>query len=267
MMKREGYYVIRTIIAGQIGEKIKYWVPGQKPTKSKRKMKSDIRKIQQNESDAVKRVARLINANFLPGDCFFAPTYSDESLATLMADMPDGIPEDEQMDYLYEKAHHQLQLYLRRVRRTCEKAGIDFKYIAITSDMDGETGESVRVHHHIIAPREVMEILLEKWPHGIVRKNYVWNEPDHSGLAKYLMDQVRKIPDAKKYIPSRNLIIPVPQDRIAPSGKEVQPPKGATLLHRSEYSSGRPQYIRYIIPKKPKPGGGDCPCYETGGAA
>lgn len=266
-MKREGYYVIRTIIAGQIGEKIKYWVPGQKPTKSVRKMKSDLRKIQQNEVDAVKRVARLINANFLPGDCFFAPTYSDESIAILMAGMPEGLSEDEQMDYVYAQAHHQLQLYLRRVRRACDKAGIEFKYIAITSDMDGETGESVRVHHHIIAPRAVMEILLEKWTLGMVRKNYVWNEPDHYGLAKYLMDQVRRIPDAKKYIPSRNLIIPVPKDRIAPSGKEVQPPKGATLLHRSEYSSGRPQYIRYIIPKKPKPGGGDDPDAEIGGAS
>ena len=266
-MKREGYYVIRTFIAGQIGEKIKYWVPGQKPTKSIRKMKSDVRKIQQNENDAVKRVARLINANFLPGDCFFAPTYSDESLAMLMADMPADIPEEEQLDYVYAQAHHQLQLYLRRVRRACDKAGIEFKYIAITSDMDGETGENVRIHHHIIAPREVMEILLDKWTFGIVRKNYVWNEQDHYGLAKYLMDQVRRIPDAKKYIPSRNLIIPVPKDRIAPSGKEVQPPKGATLLHRNEYHSGRPQYIRYIIPKKSKPGGGDDPDAEIGGAA
>lgn len=256
-MKKEGYYVIRTIVAGQIGEKIKYWVPGQKPTKSMRKIKSDIKKIQQNESDAVKRVARQINANFIPGDCFFAPTYNDESLKILLAGMPADIPEDEQMNYIHEQAHHQLQLYLRRVRRACDKEGIEFKYIAITSDMDGETGESVRIHHHIVAPKAVQKILLEKWTMGIVKTDYVWNEPDHYGLAKYLMDQVRRIPDAKKYIPSRNLVIPVPKDRIAPSGKEVQPPKGATLLLRTEYRSGRPQYIRYIIPKKNNTGGGD----------
>lgn len=256
-MKKEGYWVIRTIIAGEIGEKIKYWVPGEKPTKSMRKIKSDLRKLQQNESNVVKHVARLINENFRPSDCFFAPTYSDESMAILMAGMPEDLPEEERMDYIYAKAHHQLQLYLRRVRRACEKAGIEFKYIAITSDMDGTTGESVRIHHHIVAPKEVEEILSDKWTMGIVKKKYVWKEPDHFGLAKYLMDQVRRIPDAKKYIPSRNLVVPVPKDRIAPSGKEVQPPKGAKLLLRTEFRTGRPQYIRYIIPQKTKPGGGD----------
>lgn len=256
-MKKDGYWVIRTIVAGRIGEKIKYWVPGEKPTKSARKIKSDLRKVQQNENDAVKRVARLINANFRPDDCFFAPTYSDEALAELTKEMPADLPEEERMDYVFSKAHHQLQLYLRRVRRDCEKKGIEFRYIAITSDMDGNTGESVRIHHHIIAPREIQDILLKKWTAGIVIKNYVWDEADHYGLAKYLMDQVRRIPDAKKYIPSRNLVVPLPKDRIAPSGKEVQPPKGAKLLLRTEFRSGKPQYIRYVIPAKIKPGGGD----------
>lgn len=266
-MKKEGYYVIRTIVAGSIGEKIKYWVPGQKPTKSMRKIKSDIKKIKQNESDAVKRVARLINANFAPGDCFFAPTYNDESIALLMNGMPEGISEEEKREYIYEQAHHQLQLYLRRVRRACDKEGIELKYIAITSDMDGKTGEEVRIHHHIIAPKAILKILIAKWTMGIVKKDYVWDEQDHYGLAEYLMEQVRRIPDAKKYIPSRNLIIPVPKDRIAPSGKEVQPPKGAMLLHRTEYRSGRPQYIRYIIPNRETLGGGAETYTETGGAA
>ena len=32
----EGYWVIRSYQAGMIGEKIKYWVPGKKPSKSER---------------------------------------------------------------------------------------------------------------------------------------------------------------------------------------------------------------------------------------
>jgi hypothetical protein len=32
----EGYWVIRTYTAGAVGEKIKYWVPGEKPTRSQR---------------------------------------------------------------------------------------------------------------------------------------------------------------------------------------------------------------------------------------
>ena len=47
-----GYWVIRTYTAGAVGEKIKYWVPGEKPTKSERKIKSDIKQVQRNEANA-----------------------------------------------------------------------------------------------------------------------------------------------------------------------------------------------------------------------
>lgn len=44
-----GYWVIRTWESGPVGEKVKYWVPGQKPTKSERKIKQDLRKARQNK--------------------------------------------------------------------------------------------------------------------------------------------------------------------------------------------------------------------------
>lgn len=268
-MKKEGYWVIRTYVSGIIGEKVKYWVPGEKPTKSIRKMKSDIRKQKQNENDAVKRLARLIHANMKAGDCFHALTYNDESLAKLMALLPQELNEEERMNALYFLAHHQLQLYLRRCREACKKAGVEFKYIAITSDMDGKTGEVARIHHHIVAPKEVEEILVEKWTMGEVRKRYVWNEADHTGLADYMIRQVRHLPDAKKYIPSRNLVVPAPsKPRLAKGGKEVQPPRGAELLYRAPFKKGMPQYIRYIVPRRNSSSAGkDTDSFVTGGVA
>ena len=59
----EGYWVIRTYTAGAVGEKIKYWVPGEKPTRSQRKLKSDIKQQQRNEANAEKHLARLLNEN------------------------------------------------------------------------------------------------------------------------------------------------------------------------------------------------------------
>ena len=266
-MKSEGYWVIRTYKAGRVGEKIKYWVPGKKPSRSQRRIKSDIRKQQQNENDATKRVARIINENFRGGDAFDGYTYSDQSLARLMAGMPDGLEEEAQRDYIYQQADHELELLLRRGRYACKKAGVEFKYFAITSDMDGETGAPARVHHHIITTREVKNILRSLWTNGAIEKNAVWHEKDHFGLAKYLMDQVRRIPDAKKYKRSRNLTIPEPKDRIALGGKEVQPPKGASIVYRSTFIPGRPQYIRYILPKEKKPdGGADPDSTDQGGA-
>lgn len=244
----EGYWIIRTYKAGIVGEKIKYWVPGQKPTKSQRRMKNEIRKQQANEASAVKKVARLLNANFQGGDGFLCLTYDEKGIRKIMEGLED-MPEEEKMEHIKENAKHQLKLFFKRVAGACKRKGIELKYIAITSDMDGETGEYVRIHHHIVVPAEVVEICEAKWKLGYVRKNKVWEEPDHFGLAKYLMDQVRRVPDQKKYTPSRNLIVPEPVDRIARGGKEVQPPKGAVMIHRSEWKPGLPQYIRYIIPK------------------
>lgn len=268
-MKKEGYWVIRTYVSGIIGEKIKYWVPGQKPTKSIRKMKSDIRKLKQNENNAVRRLARLIHANFIGGDCYFALTYDDAHLSELTTGLPEDMTEEERMNAVYFLAHHRLQLFLRRCRAACKKAGIEFKYVAITSDLDGKTGEVARIHHHIIAPKEVENIIFEKWTMGDVRKRYVWNDEDHTALAEYMIRQVRYLPDAKKYIPSRNLVVPVPsRPRLAKGGKEVQPPEGAELLYRAPFKRGMPQYIRYIIPKKGPPSGrDDHGDVEIGGAA
>lgn len=258
-MPKEGYWVIRTYQAGRIGEKIKYWVPGKKPSRSQRRIKSDIRKQQQNENDATKRVARIINENFCGGDVFDALTYSDDSYICMLDGMPDGLDEDTRRDFVYKQAEHELDLFLRRGRYACKKAGVEFKYFAITSDMDGETGETVRIHHHIIVSKEVKAIIRPLWNNGTIVKNAVWHEDDHFGLAKYLMDQVRRIPDAKKYKRSRNLVVPEPKDRIALTGKEVQPPKGTSIIYRSTFIPGRPQYIRYVLPKEGKASGGAKP--------
>ena len=78
-----GYWVIRTYTAGAGGEKIKYWVPGEKPTKSERKIKSDIKQVQRNEANAEKALARLIHANFTPRDYLLQFSYTEEALEKL----------------------------------------------------------------------------------------------------------------------------------------------------------------------------------------
>ena len=78
-----GYWVIRTYTAGAVGEKIKYWVPGEKPTKSERKIKSDIKQVQRNEANAEKALARLIHANFTPRDYLLQFSYTEEALEKL----------------------------------------------------------------------------------------------------------------------------------------------------------------------------------------
>lgn len=251
-----GYWAIVTWESGSIGEKMKYWTPGEPPTRSERKRKSDLRKQRANAANAYRHLNRLMNVNF-PGSngITVALTYSVESLDTILGE--EYIPENpEQFDRAYLAADHQLELFLRRVRRQCKAAGIEFRYIALTSDLrfDGklQTYIHCRPHHHIVINPEALEICLGAWHMGQARDKRLTAEPDHYDLAEYLLKQVRQVKkNAARYIPSRNLRKPkesVP--RIAPSGREVQPPRGAVLLYRAPYEYGRPQYIRYIIPRK-----------------
>lgn len=250
MSRGEGYWVIRTYKAGTVGEKIKYWVPGRKPSKSERRIKSDIKQQERNEASAEKRAARSLNANF-PGDqgWLLELDYSPEGMAVVEKSVEDG-PEDQRMDRMFHAAHHQLRLWLRRVRRACKAAGVELRYaLAITSDMDGKTGEVVRLHHHAVINLEAAEIALEQWTLGGTDRERLYDEVDHTGLAAYLLDQVRRLPDEKKYISSRNLIIPQPKDRVAVNEAELAVPRGGQLLYRAGYRPGMPQYIRYILPE------------------
>lgn len=250
---KEGYWAMRKYRAGRIGETIKYWVPGRKPTRSERRLKSDLRKLAANGRSAEKTVARLIHENFLTGkDMLIGLDYSQESYEKKLGSSPDEDCGAEERDRIWLAARHQMELCVRRAARKCRKQGIPFRYLAFTSDMDGKTGEAVRVHHHLIVNAEAVEIVREAWGLGGVDWEALWGD-DQSDLAAYLVRQVRQIENMAKYIPSRNLRRPKPKDRIAVNGSEVRTPKGAQLLYRAPYRPGQTQYIRYILPER---GGG-----------
>lgn len=256
---KEGYWVVRTYEAGAIGEKTKFWVQGTRPSsRSKRKERAEIKKQEQNEYSAQKQLARLINANFTQGDLLLGLDYSPAGMARLekyIAEHPfrtDGCedPEAEQMEQIRQAAEREMRLALRRVKRELAKEGVALRYIAITSDMDGDTGEAVRVHHHLIVPAEAKAAFVEKWKDlGSVNWSPMSAQADYTPIAEYFIRQVRRVPDAKKYISSRNLVRPQPKDRVVLSDAEVRVPKGGQLLHRNEFKPGRPQYIRYVLPE------------------
>ncbi len=255
---QEGYWVIRTVTAGKVGEKTKFWVPGKRPEKTGRTARSEIKKQEQNEYACVKTLARLINANFHDGDLLIGLDYNAagyEKVTKRAKEMAEGVALDEGqwMDIIRDAAEQELRNCLKRVRREIQKESKELPYVAITADMDGKTGESVRVHHHLIVPAWAKRAFLDKWEKygmGGVSWTPLREQEDYLPIAEYFMNQVRRVPDAKKYIPSRNLIRPVPKDRIAISEAELLPPRGGKLLFRASYKPGQPQYIRYILPQR-----------------
>lgn len=268
---KEGYFVIRTYEAGDVGEKTKFFVPGKRPENGKlsRRQKNAVKKQEQNEYSSQKALARLINANFKDGDLFLGLDYCEEGLEKILAwGRERGLPvdskdEEEKQNAIWESAAHALDNALRRVKRWLEKQGLELKAIYCTSDMDGKTGELERVHHHLIVNAGVQEAFLSAWEkYGLGKVSWkpLWeNQIDRTPIAEYIIRQVRRIPDAKKFRSTRNLIRPVATNRIVNTDNELLVPRGGKLIYRQEYQNRadsredyrnyQPQYIRYITPK------------------
>lgn len=250
--------MVRTIRSGNVIEKTCFPVaPNIRPRSARQKGNTLQRKQDANERSATKRLARLLNCNFKPGDLLLSPSYNEKAMEKLCG----GI-DREDMDGLRKKAEHEIELFLRRLKRELGKQGIELKYIAVTSDMDGDTGEAVRIHHHLVIPAEGIRMeegilyvgskpISSIWGKGHIDYRPLSHQDDYTPLAEYLMRQVRRMTDAKKYKPSRNLKKPkLVSERIIYIAKELRIPKGAKLLYRSAYMPGEAQYIRYVEGKK-----------------
>jgi len=259
MAHKDGYWVVRTYTAGSVGEKTKFWVPGKRPDRRlSRRQKAAVKKQEQNEYSAVKRLARILNKYFSGGDLFLGIDYAQKGIEKLEKWIgKQGIDlqqldEAQAMAAMWEAADNELVNCLRRARRRAKEAGVEIRAAFVTSDMDGQTGESVRVHHHLVINKEAKEFFVQAWKDlGGVSWSPMWDyQDDRTDVAEYMLRQVRRIPDAKKFRTTRNLVPPVPKDRIVHSEAELQVPRGGKLLFRREFTKcGQPQYIRYVLPK------------------
>ncbi len=250
--------MIRKIQSGRVME-ISCFPVGNatKPRRGKKKGSTTTRKQDQNFKQAERRLAQTINCNYVPGDIWLTLKYSPKRLSKLenriVKDGKEVTP-----DTIREYAISDRNRFLRRVKRDLEKLGIPLKYIAATSDVDGSTGELVRIHHHLILQAAAFESVFAKWSREEVDYKPLRNQEDYTPIAEYIIRQCRRQPDEKKYTCSRNLSKPVVlSEKIITVNKELKAPRGATVLHRSEYNRELPcQYVRYVAPKEKKKRGG-----------
>ena len=262
-MKNDGYWVIRTYKAGSLGEKTKFWVPGKRPDKKlTRRQREAIKKQSQNEYSAVKRFARDMHHNYTGTDSFLTLDYNKAGYDRLEKWAKDKgvdleeLTEEEHREVIWTAAEHELVLCLRRAQNKAKKTGVEIKAMMTTSDQKWDKKlqqyMQVRIHHHMIINREAVPFFQEAWEKlgDNKDKHLCTYGEDWSELADYIVSQVRRIPDAKKYRSTRNVLHPEPKDRIVNSDAELQVPRGGKLLFRREFTrSGQPQYIRYILPK------------------
>lgn len=160
-----------------------------------------------NEKTAQRKLTRLINANFKPGDTFVTLTYR-------RGNRPE--PED---------ARKQRDRFLRLMRLYFKGQGEQMKYLGASG-----VGERGAIHHHFIMNSADHREIKKCWPHGKAFCEPLWDNGEYSALAAYIYQQNRTGLDGKEQISgdrwccSKNLVRPRPKVEEVSARTWKEPP-------------------------------------------
>ena len=239
-------------------KKVKYPVvpDGVRPRKGSRRQERSVRRAEKYALDAKHDLSLLLNNNFSAGrDRFVTLTVDGDGWDRLV--MRAGTDD---RDELYTALEREAVNFMRRAKRACLGAGGELKAVYVVSDLDGKTFEPARPHVHMVMSGSLAELAAGKWTLGSVQVKPMRSgeHGDLTGVAEYMIDQVRTRPGKSRYHPTRNLEKPEGVRVPAKSPDyPLQVPANATLIWRSGTAPGMSQTIRYYIPpekrrKKPK---------------
>lgn len=189
-MKTKPRLIKETCIAGAVIDRTIKLTYGCVRGKTRKKKENPTPKQVQDNNDriAIKKLARVINANFGPGDYHVVLTDAK------------GMTEEE--------ALKERKLFLRRMRREYKKAGSEMKAVWAT-EMDP------RSHHHLIMSSIDIQQIVRQWPHGRVNVLPLDDARDYTKLAEYLIKQTNEAfrdpsrATRQRYGRTRNLEDPV----------------------------------------------------------
>lgn len=233
-------------------EKTRYHVGDNARPRGRKTGVTTPRQQEQNFNTAVRRLARLLNCNCTADKGLLVTLrFADEGIDKLRETAGDD------PDKLRDAAEHQAMLWLRRLRRK-DKGVIPF-YTLSASDMDGDTGELVRLHVHICMETDgslSWDTLRDAWTLGSVNIRSLRGQDDYSPIAYYMLKQVRRVPDRKKYKVSRGAALPTTEEREVVLCTKMRAPKGARVLEEHYVEGEAGAYLRYVPRKRGKKLGG-----------
>jgi hypothetical protein len=245
-------------------ERTRFYVGENAQPRTGKKNASTPRKQEANKNRAAHVLGRILNHNFEQGDLNIELSYDNKSFRALRsaayATLEKGsrAKKEEKRDALWAAAKKDGEQFIRRLR----KAGAeDLRYVLVPSDMDGTTGEEVRVHLHLVISGDAFVLErkeLRLRGNGQHRKGKalagktdsstplrcaqndggdgvtleeLWGKGivlheflrggSYNKLAAYLIRQTREIKNRKKYTCSRNL-------------EQIEPEEWITTLSPSE---------------------------------
>lgn len=179
-----------TCIAGAVIDRTVKWSrAGEKRHRAPKKNVTTASMRKYNDHLAEKKLARKINANFVPGDYHTTLTYAE-------------VPTQ-------EEAERQLSNWIRRMKREYAKAGKEFRYIAVTEY------KNHRIHHHIVMSYIDHRIIQKQWREGRCLFSVLNKSRNYRKLANYLIKETQKTfrepgnATKRRWRGSRNLVEPI----------------------------------------------------------
>lgn len=211
--------------------------------------KCSVQKQTENDKLAVRTLARVLNCNFGVKDLLVTLKWSDPALEKIRRKVrQSGITEDSEgwMDAVRKAADHECQLWQRRISRKLPK-DVQLKMVAVTSDVDGESGEAKRVHSHIVMSGGIVswDEIQRQWKNGSVDIRALSDQDDYTPVAVYMLKQVRRVPEQNRYRTTRNMEKPRIEEREITGTAPIRLPAGAKLLERQYDAEVIGQYVRY----------------------
>lgn len=213
--KNGSRFIRETCIAGAVIDvTLKYSIAAGQSRRQPRKTPSRAAVIKNNDRIATKKLTRLMNANFLPGDLHVTLTYAGEPPAQ-------------------KQAKEEIKKFKRRMAREYEKAGRIFKWIEVT-----EYNNS-RVHHHMLMSYIEPEKIEKQWKSGHVHFTALDRTRNYQKLAEYFIKETSKTmrtpgnETKQRWSASRNLTRPIiKREIIAPKTMHESPKalKGYEIL-------------------------------------
>lgn len=245
MDAREGMYMITKIESGSVVERRKSKTM-RRPSKRRNRVRgnSSEKKMEGNRQYAILQLTRSFNCNLQPGDVWLTLKLDEEHMTCCGG--------------TFEGVKKEAKKFVDRLCYRMKKAGVVCKWYLAPSEIDGETGELVRPHAHLVMTGQgfrmengVLFLRDERvddiWGQGSVDVQFVRHQKDYYPLAKYIINQSRGVPDEKKYTCSRNLKKPKITRTVVFSGAQLRVPAGATVLPGTRYDPEAGQdFVRYI---------------------
>lgn len=208
-------YIKSVCKAGKTMEIEKYYTYRCGPAEGKRRKKvNKTSKMQQeiNDRQAVKKLTRILNANFDETSWYITFSYA----------------KDKRPDVETMKNH--IRKLLSDMRKVFKQDGKELKYVETA-----EVGERGAKHFHVVINNIDIRKIAKLWPHGYVSAKPLDSTGQYRKLAEYFMKYYKKTRGTaeqlqkKAYNCSRNLERPEPQKRKIGSRRfktEIRIPKG-----------------------------------------